>query len=83
MNRIKVQSIEQLNELLDKGKHDYVLLLAGGVLRSSKYITWNGTDTYYVLHLIDDSEEEYTADELMSSNIGTGIKNGALYCETN
>lgn len=82
MNLIKPQSIEHLNELLDKGYTDFFIAL-GGCLRSSKYITWNGTDTYYVLHLIDDSEDEYTAEELMASNIGTAIKNGAFYCETN
>lgn len=81
MNYIKVQSVEQLNELLDKGKHEFVLLLAGGLLRSSKHISFDG-EKYYVLHCIDDTEEQMTAEELMSSNIGTGIKNGAFYCET-
>ena len=80
MNLIKPQSIEHLNELLDKGYTDFVI--ANGIMRSSKYITWNGTDTYYVLHLIDDSEEEYTAEELMADNIGAAIRNGVFYCET-
>lgn len=81
MNYIKVQSLEHLNKLLEQGEHEYAI--ASGILRSSKYITWNGTDTYYVYHYIDDTEETMTEEELMADNIGSGIRNGSFYCETN
>lgn len=79
MNHIKVKSIEHLNELLDKDNQDFVLTI--GVARSSKHITWNGTDEYYVYHYIDDTEVCLNTEELTSSNIGTAINNGQFFCE--
>lgn len=75
---IKVKSIEHLDELLEQGNEEFVI--ANGIMRSSKHITKDG-DTYYIFHLIDSSEEECTAEELMADNIGAAIRNGCFYCE--
>lgn len=78
MKMKQVTSIEQLDQLLEQEQTDFVI--ASGVLRSSKHITSDG-EKYYVLHLIDDTEEELTSEELMESNIGAAMRCGNFYCE--
>ena len=78
MKKTQVTSIEQLDKMLEQEQTDFVI--ASGILRSSKHITSDG-EKYYVLHLIDDTEEELSAEELMESNIGAAMRNGNFYCE--
>jgi hypothetical protein len=80
MERIKVTTIEQLDTLIEQGNHDFVI--ASGILRSSKFIEKDGDNLYFVLHLIDDTEEQLTTEELMADNIGSAMRNGTFYCET-
>lgn len=80
MDPFKVNNIEELKQLLEQGKSDFFIALLGGALRSSKYLTWDGVDTFYLLHYIDDYEEVLTEEELMKSNIGEALRHGALYC---
>jgi hypothetical protein len=84
MNYYKVKSIEHLREFIDKDENEFVVRL--GMFNSSKYITYSAkVDGIFVLHYIDDEEEDITWDELLSqsSYFARQIQEGRLYCETN
>lgn len=78
----RIRTIRQLKGLAkgDNGLDCYILL--NGNLRSSKYIRYNSEDnSFYVLNLIDDSEQELTESQLLDSgysNIGEALRKGAL-----
>ena len=77
----RVRTIEQLKELAkDDGLDCYILL--NGNLRSSKHIRYYPDDnSFYVLNLIDDSEQELTESQILDgaySNIGEAMKKGSL-----
>lgn len=78
----QVKSVNQLKTILADGEtKDFFILLNFG-LRSSKAISFDGDNTFYVLNEIDGTEQELTEQELMSSditNIGKAINNGAFY----
>ena len=77
----RIRTIEQLKELTKKGGLECYILLNGG-LRSSKYIRYYPDDnSFYVLNLIDDSEQELTEPQILDSaytNIGEAMEKGAL-----
>ena len=78
----RIRTIEQLKELAkDEDGLDCFILLNGG-LRSSKHIRYYPDDnSFYVLNLIDDSEQELTESQILDSaytNIGEAMKKGAL-----
>jgi hypothetical protein len=78
----RIRTIEQLKELArDETGLDCFILLNGG-LRSSKHIRYYPDDnSFFVLNLIDDSEQELTESQILDSaysNIGEAIKKGAL-----
>jgi len=76
----RVKTIEQLKTLAENGLDCFILLNGG--LRSSKHIRYHSDDnSFYVLNLIDDSEQELTEAQILDSsytNIGEAIKKGAL-----
>ena len=78
----RIRTIEQLKELAkeENGLDCYILL--NGNLRSSKHIRYYPDDnSFYVLNLIDDSEQELTESQILDgaySNIGEAMKKGAL-----
>jgi hypothetical protein len=78
----RIKTIEQLKELAkdDNGLDCYILLNGG--LRSSKHIRYYTDDnSFFVLNLIDDSEQELTESQILDSaysNIGEAMKKGAL-----
>lgn len=78
----QVKSIDQLKTILADGEtKDFFILLHFG-LRSSKAISFDGDNTFYVLNEIDDTEQELTEQELMNNdltNIGKAINNGVFY----
>lgn len=78
----QVKSVNQLKTILADGEtKDFFILLNGG-LRSSKTISFDGDNIFYVLNEIDDTEQVLTEQELMDSditNIGKAINNGAFY----
>lgn len=76
----KVNNIEHLKQLVDAEQNEFVVLLNGG-FRSSKHITHDGEDKWWVLNYIDDTEDEFTTKELMESTVGKALVNGALYVE--
>lgn len=78
----QIKTIEQLKELAkDEDGLDCFILLNGG-LRSSKHIKYYPDDnSFFVLNLIDNSEQELTESQILDrtySNIGEAIKKGAL-----
>lgn len=80
----QVKSVNQLKTILADGEtQDFFILLNGG-LRSSKSMSFDGDDTFYVENNIDGTEQELTAGELMDSdltNIGKAISNGSFYLD--
>ena len=80
----QVKSVNQLKTILADGEtKDFFILLNYG-LRSSKAISFDGDNTFYVLNEIDGTEQELTEQELMDSditNIGKAINNGAFYLD--
>ena len=76
----RIRTIEQLKELAKNGLNCFILLNGG--LRSSKHISYHPDDnSFYVLNLIDDSEQELTESQILDSaytNIGEAMKKGAL-----
>ena len=76
----RIKTIEQLKELAKNGLDCFILLNGG--LRSSKHIRFHPEDnSFYVLNLIDDSEQELTESQILDSaytNIGEAMKKGAL-----
>ena len=75
----QVKSINQLKDILADGEtKDFFILLNYG-LRSSKAMSYDGDNTFYVLNEIDDTEQELMNNDL--TNIGKAINNGAFYLE--
>ena len=76
----RIRNIKQLKELAKDGLECFILLNGG--LRSSKHIRYYPDEnSFYVLNLIDDSEQELTESQILDSaytNIGEAIKKGAL-----
>ncbi len=76
----RIKTIEQLKELAKNGLDCFILLNGG--LRSSKHIRYySDDDSFYVLNLIDDSEQELTEAQILDSaytNIGEAMEKGAL-----
>jgi len=76
----RIKTIEQLKELAKDGLDCFILLNGG--LRSSKHIRYYPDDnSFYVLNLIDDSEQELTEAQILDSsytNISEAMKKGAL-----
>ena len=76
----RIRTIEQLKELAKDGLDCFILLNGG--LRSSKHIRFHPDDnSFYVLNLIDDSEQKLTEAQILDStytNIGEAMEKGAL-----
>ena len=76
----QIITIDQLKELATKGLDCFILLNGG--LRSSKHIRFYPDDnSFYVLNLIDDSEQILTEAQILDSeytNIGEAMRKGAL-----
>jgi len=76
----RIKTIEQLKELAKNGLDCFILLNGG--LRSSKHIRYYPDDnSFYVLNLIDDSEQELTEAQILDSgysNISEAMEKGAL-----
>lgn len=78
----RIRTIKQLKELAktDNGLDCYILLNGG--LRSSKHIKYYpDNNSFFVLNLIDDSEQELTESQILDgayTNIGEAMKESAL-----
>lgn len=82
INDKRIRTMRRLKELAqnENGLDCYILL--NGCLRSSKHIRYFPDDnSFYVLNLIDDSEQELTESQILDdayTNIGEAMKKGAL-----
>ena len=76
----RIRTIEQLKESAKNGLDCFILLNGG--LRSSKHIRYYPDDnSFYVLNLIDDSEQELTEAQILDKsfgNIAEAMEKGAL-----
>lgn len=80
----KVKSISDLINLCNNGYNEYFLMLNYGG-RSSKIIHYTPevkNKPFDIWHLIDDTEERLSKEQLKDSNIGDWMKHGAFWCET-
>ena len=78
----RIKTIGQLKELAKRESGLDCFILLNGGLRSSKHIRYYPDgNSFYVLNLIDDSQQELTESQLLDSeytNISEGMKKGAL-----
>jgi hypothetical protein len=78
----RIKTIEQLKEQAKSEDGLDCFILLNGNLRSSKHIKYYPDDnSFYVLNLIDDSEQELTESQILDkayTNIGEAMKKGAL-----
>jgi len=78
----RIRTIKQLKELAKKEMGLDCFILLNGGLRSSKHIRYYSDDnSFFVLNLIDNSEQELTESQILDSaysNIGEAMKKGAL-----
>ena len=78
----RIKTIGQLKELAKRENGLDCFILLNGGLRSSKHIRYYPDDnSFYVLNLIDDSEQELTESQILDktcTNIGEAMKKGAL-----
>jgi len=76
----RARTVDQLKELAKNGLDCFILLNGG--LRSSKHIRYYPDDnSFCVLNLIDDSEQELTESQILDkayTNIGEAMEKGAL-----
>jgi hypothetical protein len=74
---VKVESVNELKKFIALGHNEY--FVSFGCARSSKFITLESDDKFYVLNYIDSTEEYMTEQELIESNIGKAIQKGMFY----
>ena len=78
----RIRTIEQIKKLAKRENGLDCFILLNGGLRSSKHIRYFPDDnSFYVLNLIDDSEQELTESQILDiayTNIGEAMKKGAL-----
>jgi len=80
---IKLKSLETIKQKSIKTGNglDCFIALAGGLMRSSKNIYWNGKK-YKILNEIDGTTQNLTEKQIFDeryTNIGKALKVGALY----
>ena len=80
-----ITTIEQLKAAASvEGGCEVFILLAGGMVRSSKQIATGCCPKFHVWNLSDDSRQRLSEEQLMDesrTNIGKAMKMGALYLE--
>ena len=78
----RVKSLDELKQICDGRMRDFFIQLNFGI-RSTKAISYDrSTDKFYIVNIIDDSEQELNSKEIMddkNSYIGKAIELGAFY----
>lgn len=78
----RVKSLDELKQICDGKMRDFFIQLNFGI-RSTKAISYDrSTDKFYIVNIIDDSEQELNSKEIMddkNSYIGKAIELGAFY----
>ncbi|MCB0754130.1 MAG: hypothetical protein H6603_01130 [Flavobacteriales bacterium] len=82
---VKVESFDHLKQLAYRENGDYVhfyTLLAGGLARSSKRISYRpDSSEFLIINEIDESDEEVVEGELASrTNLVEAVERGAMFC---
>lgn len=77
MRKIKTQ--KELDKLISKFGNLDCFVQLNYELRSSKNISFDENNDYFVYNFIDDSEEIITRKKLKDTIIGRALKLGALY----
>ena len=79
---VKVKDLAHLNKIIERGEHEFFILLNFGAV-SAKFINYGEQEgTYLIINEIDDSEQTLTTDQLFDrnyTNVGYALDNGALY----
>lgn len=82
MEKVFVKNMKHFRELLNAGRHEYFIVLAGGLVRSSKDIELIENGKFCVVNYIDDTTQHLTEKELYTkSNIGEALDKHSLVCE--
>lgn len=76
-----IHSVAHLRQLIRGGRHDFSILLAGGLVRSRKTLRETRDGRFRIVHHIDGSTETLTAAELRKSNIGAAITKKRLIAD--
>lgn len=76
---LRINSQEELDELLKEEETIDCFVQLNFGLRSSKEISKDDTGDYWVYNAVDDSEENIKHSQLMKTFIGEAISKGALY----
>ena len=78
----RVNSLDELKQICDGRMRDFFIQLNFGI-RSTKAISYDrSADKFYIVNIIDDSEQELSSKEIMDENnshIGKAIELGAFY----
>lgn len=78
----RVKSLDELKQICDGRMRDFFIQLNFGI-RSTKAISYDrSTDKFYIVNIIDDSEQELSSKEIMDENnshIGKAIELGEFY----
>ena len=78
----RVKSLDELKQICDGRMRDFFIQLNFGI-RSTKAISYDrSADKFYIVNIIDDSEQELSSKEIMDENnshIGKAIELGAFY----
>jgi len=75
----QIKTIEEIKALCSEGPQDFVILVGKG-FRSSKQIQMLD-GKFIVFNYIDDSEQEFTKEELNQTNISQAMKAGRFFHE--
>lgn len=85
INHIQVENIDHLKQLSYRENGDYIhfyILLAGGLARSGKRISYRpASKEFLIIHEIDESDEEVPEDQLtLRTSLVEAVEMGAMFC---
>jgi len=78
----KIKNCAALRHAINRGQHEFAILLAGGSIRSSKDIELDDRGNFDVLNFVDGSRQFLTGRQLYThSNIGEAMRKGAFIAD--
>lgn len=81
----KINNVSELKAMIAKGKRNYFVVLAGGLARSSKTVSYNKkTGVFKVKNEIDGTRQQLTEQQLFDNdltNIGKAMNYGAFFAD--
>ena len=76
----QIKTVNALKKAIASGHNEFAILLSGGIMRSSKHISYDGKK-FYVTNYIDETDQELSEKELFDeeiTNIGRAMKADAF-----